>query len=121
VPRSTNRSGFGLIEILIIVLLVGILAAILIPKRKMDIREHNKEVSRDQMMLLDSAMQVYFQGNGIYTDDHDALFSIIGHELLVPDDSTDYPIVAKDSSYYLIFDPHGHGVVDNGDASWLRR
>lgn len=71
--RKRNRRGFTLIEILIVVVIVGILAGISIPKF-VDFRDDAQEsaVRKDLQSLRSQINYYYFQEN-IYPNDLDAM------------------------------------------------
>ncbi len=66
---KNNKRGFTLIEVLVVVLIIGILAAVAVP-------QYQKTVAKARVMrvlpVLRSILQaqdVYYLANGIYTDD----------------------------------------------------
>src|SRR5688572_30112379 len=68
-----DRHGFTLIELLIVIVILGILAAIAIPKfAKTRERAYKAAVTTDMRNLL-SAQEFYITRNMTYADDMDAL------------------------------------------------
>jgi type IV pilus assembly protein PilA len=71
-PRP-NRRGFTLIELLIVVVIIGILAAISIPKFQNTKGKANAASLRADLRNLVTAEEAYFYDNSAYTTDVTAL------------------------------------------------
>ena len=57
---KTNKKGFTLIELMIVVAIIGILAAIAIPKFAELIRKSSEGASKGNLGALRSAMSIYY-------------------------------------------------------------
>jgi type IV pilus assembly protein PilA len=69
----SNRRGFTLIELLIVVVIIGILAAIAIPKVQNTKGKANAASLRADLRNLVTAEEAYFYDNSAYTTDVTAL------------------------------------------------
>ena len=131
-----------LLDALIIVLGIGVIAALLIPKARQEKAEFLEKETRARMKLLSEAELRYFSTGGIppskadttgdttttepivhphlYTTSFDSLKPFLPEKFqpVSPKDSTEFIIFARDSSYFVIVDPNGYGAVVNGQASW---
>src|SRR5215208_6578518 len=67
-PRS-NRRGFTLIELLIVVVIIGVLAAIAIPKFQNTKGKANAASLRADLRNLVTAGEAYYYDNSVYTND----------------------------------------------------
>lgn len=67
-PQRT-RQGFTLIELLIVVVIIGILAAIAIPKFQNTKGKANAAALRSDLRNLASAQEAYFYEQSTYADD----------------------------------------------------
>ena len=66
-PHMKKRSGFTLIEMLIVVVVIGILAAIAIPKFQNTKGKANSASLRSDLRNLATAEESYYYDNGTYT------------------------------------------------------
>jgi general secretion pathway protein G len=67
--RPAGRRGFTLIELMIVVAIIGILAAIAIPKFAELIRKSNEGSSKGNLGALRSALTIYYGDmEGVYPD-----------------------------------------------------
>ena len=65
--EKTKKSGFTLIELMIVVAIIGILAAIAIPKFADLIRKSNEGASKGNLGAIRSALSIYYGDmEGIY-------------------------------------------------------
>ena len=65
----SNRRGFTLIELLIVVVIIGILAAIAVPKFQNTKGKANAASLRADIRNLVTAEEAYFYDNSAYTSD----------------------------------------------------
>ncbi|MFL5638632.1 MAG: type IV pilin protein [Gemmatimonadaceae bacterium] len=70
---GSNRRGFTLIELLIVVVIIGVLAAIAIPKFQNTKGKANAASLRADLRNLTTAEEAYFYDNSSYTTDISAL------------------------------------------------
>ena len=74
VRRRLSGSGFTLIELMIVVAIIGILAAIAIPKFAELIRKSNEGASKGNLGAIRSALSIYYGDmEGSYPDNMAAL------------------------------------------------
>lgn len=70
---SRTREGFTLIELLIVVVIIGILAAIAIPKFQATKGKANFAAMRSDLRNLSTAQESYFYDHSVYTTQLDSL------------------------------------------------
>ena len=71
--KSTMRKGFTLIELLIVVVIIGILAAIAIPKFATTKQKAYMATMKTDLRNLVTAQEAYFSDNQAFTNDTTAL------------------------------------------------
>ncbi len=64
---AAQKRGFTLIELLIVVVIIGILAAIAIPKFQNTKGKANAAALKSDLRNLSSAQEAYFYDNDVYT------------------------------------------------------
>lgn len=64
--RPSDRAGFTLIEILVVVLIISVLASLVGPMVFRNVSDANRGAARAQIELLGMALDAYRMDNGIY-------------------------------------------------------
>ena len=70
---NKNKKGFSLIELLVVVLIIGILAAVAVPKYQVMTKVSKIKALYPQMRALVEARARYYQANRVFTTDMSAL------------------------------------------------
>ena len=101
--RPQNERGLILIDILIIILIAGIIAAIVIPQYAQKKEEERMALSRQNMITLADAQDTYFEENGKFASSIEEL-SIVAPEVreIVGPGNEEYIIELPDSLSYVI-------------------
>lgn len=137
-PRAS--SGFTLVELMVVVLLVAILAAIAYPSYREQIRKARRADAQAVLMQAAQFMERYYTENGTYKDavlpydksPVDGTVSYYAIALTVPDDGLSFKVTAKpgasESGAAVMsvtdtglrgLDRNGDGDADDdGDAGW---
>ena len=71
--RMSNRKGFTLVELLVVVAIIGVLAAIAIPRFTDATASANGAKIQADLRTIDSAIMIYYATNNAYPADIDAL------------------------------------------------
>jgi type II secretory pathway pseudopilin PulG len=110
--RFQNDKGLILIDILIVILIAGIIAAIVIPQYSQKKREEKTALSQRNMVALADAQDRFFKQNRYFAGNLMELSSVVPEvrDLVAPDGMA-YIFERPDSLSYLIIDPHGYGEV----------
>lgn len=75
--RRKNSSGFTLIELLIVMVIIGLLAALIVPKLIGRVGESQQTAAKAQIELLSTALEVYKLDTGKYPPQGEGLSALI--------------------------------------------
>ena len=64
--KTNNRSGFSLIEMVIVILILGIIAAVAAPKMFDTAKTAEENSTRQQLAVLRNAIEMYRARDGVY-------------------------------------------------------
>lgn len=117
VAMQRKMQGFSLIEIMVVVVILGILSALIIPKIMSRPDEARKVKAKNDVLAIQNALDLYKLDNGFYPSTDQGLKALVikpstppeprhWHQYLknVPKDPWDKP--------YMYLNPGQHGDVD---------
>lgn len=112
-----NQKGFSLIEIMVVVVILGILASIVVPKIINRPDEARAVKAKQDILAIQSALDLYKLDNGIYPSTDQGLLALIEKPTSNPEprDWKQYlKFLPKDpwGREYIYLNPGEHGEVD---------
>jgi general secretion pathway protein G len=120
-PRSNRPWGFTLIEIMVVVTIIGILAALIAPRIIGRTDDAKVTAARQDIATLMSALKLYRLDNGRYPTNEQGLEALVERPSLDPQPNNwkpggylDSPTLHKDpwGNNYQYLNPGLHGEVD---------
>jgi len=118
------KSAFTLIELMVVVVIIGVLAAIAIPKFSSMNEQARKASCRSNLHALAVSESIYFAWYGVFTADLTELDAVQekSSEMRCPSAHGQYPIVLPTDNEYVVRCPGEaftqHGSVATGCSSW---
>ena len=79
--RTSNNSGFSLIEIMVVMIIIGILAALVAPRLIQRADEAKVTEARIQIKNFETALRLYKMDNGFYPSTDQGLSALIAPPL----------------------------------------
>ena len=74
---KNNQSGFTLIEILIVVIILALLAGVVVPKMASKPEEARRETAKVQIKQIENALDMFKVDNGFYPSTEQGLQSLV--------------------------------------------
>jgi general secretion pathway protein G len=75
--RPIRRAGFTLIELIVVLVILGLLASLVLPKYAARQREARKSTTVAQIGLVKDALELYMQDNGRYPTSAQGLEALV--------------------------------------------
>lgn len=115
--NKQKQSGFSLIEIMVVVVILGILSAIIVPKIMSRPDEARKVKAKQDILAIQNALDLYRLDNGVYPSTDQGLKALVTKPTIppIPQHWKPYlkslPMDPWDRQY-LYLNPGKHGEVD---------
>jgi general secretion pathway protein G len=75
--KNRNRKGFTLVELLVVVLIIGMLAAFVAPRMFSGIGKTRADLTKAKMAIIENALARFYIDCGRYPEDAEGLESLI--------------------------------------------
>ena len=74
---KARRRGFTLIEIMVVVVILGLLAALVVPRIGPQVAEAQRTMARSQIKSFEEALEMYRMHNGFYPSTQQGLDALV--------------------------------------------
>ncbi|MBQ7196591.1 MAG: type II secretion system major pseudopilin GspG [Synergistaceae bacterium] len=126
-----RHSGFTLIEIMVVVVILGLLAALVVPNIGSNVSEAQRTAARTQISQLEQTLQMYHLHNGFYPSTQQGLEALVnapttspvprryqdgGYMKKVPDDPWGNPYVYRNQNGRPLIISYGPDGEEGGEG-----
>ena len=126
-----RHSGFTLIEIMVVVVILGLLAALVVPNIGSNVSEAQRTAARTQIGQLEQTLQMYHLHNGFYPSTQQGLEALVtqpttspvpkryqqgGYMKKVPEDPWGNPYVYRNQNGRPIIISYGPDGEEGGEG-----
>lgn len=109
--NKKDKRAFTLIEILIVVIIIGLLAALIAPRLVGKLTESKEKIARQQIAMLSTALDLFRADVGRYPTTEEGLEALIKRPDTVPADRWKGPYLRQPK---IPLDPWGHQYLYSG-------
>ena len=128
---TRRRSGFTLIEIMVVVVILGLLAALVVPNIGSNVSEAQRTAARTQIGQLEQTLQMYHLHNGFYPSTQQGLEALVtapttspvprryqqgGYMKKVPEDPWGNPYVYRNQNGQPLIISYGPDGEEGGEG-----
>ena len=82
--RMKRRSGFTLVEIMVVVVIIGLLAGIVGPQIMGRLEEAKRTTARTQIRVFEEALEMYRMHNSVYPTTQQGLDALVRRPVITP-------------------------------------
>ncbi|MBQ3653588.1 MAG: type II secretion system major pseudopilin GspG [Synergistaceae bacterium] len=127
----SHRSGFTLIEIMVVVVILGLLSALVVPNISSNVSEAQRTAARTQISQIEQALEKYHMDNGFYPSTAQGLDALVtapttspvprryaegGYMKKVPEDSWGNPYVYRNNNGRITITSYGPDGEEGGEG-----
>ena len=129
--KKNKRKGFTLIEIMVVVVILGLLAALVVPRIGPQVAEAQRTTAATQIRSLEDALEMYRMHNGFYPSTSQGLDALVtapttspvprryadgGYLKKVPDDPWGNPYVYRNQNGHIQIMSYGPAGEEGGEG-----
>ena len=126
-----RRSGFTLIEIMVVVVILGLLAALVVPRIGPQVAEAQRTTAQTQIRSIEDALEMYRLHNGFYPGTQQGLDALVkapttspvpkryaegGYIKKVPDDPWGNPYIYRNQNGRILIISTGPDGEEGGEG-----
>lgn len=128
--KLVRRSGFTLIEIMVVVVILGLLAALVVPRIGPQVAEAQRTTAATQIRSIEDALEMYRMHSGFYPTTQQGLEALVtapttspvpkryadgGYLKKLPDDPWGNPYVYRNDSGHITIKSYGPDGEESDD------